>query len=253
MGLGRIRCWGLELTYAFLRFVLPAACAVCGDALGPGSRAVVCGPCWGGIRFLEAPFCPRCGRPFWGSARAYPVAHRCQACRTRPPQYHLARSAALYARDDPLRDILLLFKHGGRVALGRHLGRLMSERAPSLLGEHPVDAILPVPLHRSRERERGYNQADILAGVVGRGLHRPVLRRSLERIRATPSQAGKARERARNIRGAFGVRDPDQIVGRSLLLVDDVLTTGATVNECAKVLMKAGARAVLVYTLARAL
>jgi ComF family protein len=92
-----------------------------------------------------------------------------------------------------------------------------------------------------------------LASVVGKHLYRPVLRKTVERIRPTPPQAGKVRERRRNVRGAFAVRSPEKVEGRSLLLVDDVLTTGSTVNECAKVLMKAGARAVLVFTLARAL
>jgi ComF family protein len=129
----------------------------------------------------------------------------------------------------------------------------MATRVVDLFGERAIDAVVPVPLHRRRARERGFNQADILARVVGKRLHRPVLRRAVARVRPTPPQAGKARDRVRNVRGAFAVRDPARIEGRSLLLVDDVLTTGATVNECAKVLMKAGARAVLVYTLARAL
>ena len=129
----------------------------------------------------------------------------------------------------------------------------MADRATDLLNEPTIDAIVPVPLHRQRERERGFNQAEILASVLGNRLRRPVLRTALERIRATPPQRGKPRERIRNVRGAFGVGKPEKIKDRTLLLVDDVFTTGATVNECAKILMKAGARRVLVYTLARAL
>lgn len=248
-----LKRWSLELYFALLRFLVPSACAICDDRLGIGSRSVVCGGCWGGIRMLAPPFCPRCGRPFWGRGDAHPPSHLCQACRTRPPQYLLARSAVLYERDDPLREILLLFKHGRRIALGGHLGRLMAGRAADLLGHPTVDAIVPVPLHRGRERERGFNQAGILANALGRHLRRPVLRNTVRRIRPTPPQAGKPRERARNVRGAFGVLSPETIEGRSILLIDDVLTTGATVNECAKIMMKAGARAVLVYTLARAL
>ncbi len=253
MELAWLKRSSLELYFALLRFLVPGGCAICDDTLGIGSRSVVCGTCWRGIRVLKAPFCPRCGRPFWGKGHAHPPSHRCQACRTRPPQYRLARSAVLYERDDPLREILLLFKHGRRIALGGHLGRLMARRAADLLGHPTVDSIVPVPLHRGRERERGFNQADILASAVGKCLRRPVLRSTVRRIRATPPQVGKPRERARNVRGAFAVLNPEQIEGRSILLIDDVLTTGATVNECAKVLMKAGARTVLVYTLARAL
>jgi ComF family protein len=129
----------------------------------------------------------------------------------------------------------------------------MADRATHLFG-HPIfDAVVPVPLHRNRERERGFNQAEILARVVGKRLQRPVLRKTLRRIRPTLPQTGKPRERVRNVRGAFAVGNPEKIKDRTFLLVDDVLTTGATVNECAKVLMKAGAQRVLVYTLARVL
>jgi ComF family protein len=168
------------------------------------------------------------------------------------PHFLLARSATLYARDEALRDILLLFKHGRRIAVGRHLGRLMAERAMALFGLSGIDTIIPVPLHPSRKRERGFNQAYILAKVLSRRYDVPVLKGGLDRIRPTPPQTGKRRERIRNVRGAFQVRRPDRIHGRSILLVDDVFTTGATVNECAKVLMKAGAQVVWVYTLARA-
>ncbi|MFQ5882720.1 MAG: ComF family protein [Candidatus Methylomirabilales bacterium] len=253
MEVARWRRWSLEFYFALLRFLLPTLCAICQEPLGVGSRSVVCGVCWGRVRVLDPPFCARCGRPFWGRALAYSPFHRCQACRTRRPHYLFARSAVLYERDDPLREILLLFKHGRKIALGGHLGRLMAERATDLLGHFTIDAILPVPLHRDRERERGFNQADILARVLGRRLRRPVLQKTLERVRPTSPQTGKRQERVRNVRGAFAARSPERIQGRSLLLVDDVLTTGATVNECAKVLMRAGARSVLVYTLARAL
>lgn len=129
----------------------------------------------------------------------------------------------------------------------------MAERATTLFDQPSVDAVVPVPLHRQRERERGFNQSEILASVVARSSRLPVLRKALTRIRATLPQTGKSRERARNVRGAFAVGNPEMVKERILLLVDDVLTTGATVNECAKVLMKAGARGVLVYTLARVL
>lgn len=245
--------WGRELYFSFLQFLLPSRCAVCQDTLGVGSRSVVCGGCWSRIRFLCPPFCPRCGRPFWGHAVAHPPSHLCQGCRVRRPRYLLARSALLYERDDPLREILLVFKHGRRESLGGHLGRLMADRAPILFGQPSIDAVVPVPLHKERERERGFNQAELLAGVVANRFHRPVLRKALARIRRTPPQAGKPRERMRNVRGAFAVGNPETVKDRTLLLVDDVFTTGATVNECAKVLMKAGAQGVFVYTLARVL
>ena len=129
----------------------------------------------------------------------------------------------------------------------------MADRVPILFGQPSIDAVVPVPLHKERERERGFNQAELLAGVVANRFHRPVLRKALARTRRTSPQAGKPRERTRNVRGAFAVGNPETVKDRTLLLVDDVFTTGATVNECAKVLMKAGAQGVFVYTLARVL
>lgn len=251
-GTVRWRRWGLELYFALLRFLFPTPCAICQGSLEVGSRSVVCGACWGRVRLLAPPFCPRCGRPFVAAAMAYSPAHRCQACRVRKPHFLLARSAALYARDESLREILLLFKHGRRIAVGRHLGRLMAEQAPVRFDLSGIDVVIPVPLHPSRERERGFNQAEVLAKVLSRRHGIPLLKGLLVRIRPTPPQTGGRQERMRNVRGAFQVRGPERLRGRSILLIDDVYTTGATVNECAKVLMKAGARAVSVYTLARA-
>ena len=252
MGVARWNRWGLGLYFALLRFLFPTPCSICQGPLEVGSRSVVCGACWGRVRLLLPPFCPRCGRPFAAATLTYSPSHRCQACRVRKPHFLLARAAALYERDESLRDILLLFKHGRRIAVGRHLGRLMAERAMALFDLSGIDTILSVPLHRSRERERGFNQAYILAKMLSRRHGVPILTGVLDRIRPTPPQTGKRRERIRNVRGAFRVQRPEKIRGRSILLIDDVYTTGATVNECAKVLMRAGARVVWVYTLARA-
>lgn len=151
-----------------------------------------------------------------------------------------------------MRQAILLFKYGGRPSLGRHLGHLMAGAADGLFDLRQFDLLIPVPLHPKRERERGFNQAALLAKEVGRGCGIRVGPRTvLRRVRATEAQSGGRREREANVKGAFQVIRPDQVEGRRFLVIDDVLTTGATVNECAKALLAAGAAEVAVFTLAR--
>jgi len=150
-----------------------------------------------------------------------------------------------------MRQAILLFKYGGRPSLGSHLGRLMAEAAGGLCDPRQFDLLIPVPLHPSRERERGFNQAALLAKEVGSAWGRRVGQRLLHRVRATEAQSGRRPEREANVKGAFEVAQPDRVEGRRLLLIDDVFTTGATANECAKALLAAGAAEVAVFTLAR--
>ena len=163
----------------------------------------------------------------------------------------MARAATLYEADGTIRQAILLFKYGGRLSLGRHLGRLMVEVADRVLDPREFDLLIPVPLHPRREQERGFNQATLLAKEVGRGCGLPVGRRLLRRVLATDAQRGARKEREENVKGAFRVTRPEKVEDCRLLLIDDVFTTGATVSECARALMAAGAAEVGVYTLAR--
>ncbi len=163
----------------------------------------------------------------------------------------MARAATLYEAGGPIRQAILLFKHGRRVSLAPHLGRLMAEAADGLFDPRQFDLLIPVPLHPRRERERGFNQAALLAKELGRRWSLRVNRRVLRRMRATEAQSGGREAREANVRDAFVVAQPDQVEGQSLLVIDDVLTSGATVNECTHALLAAGAAEVAVYTLAR--
>jgi ComF family protein len=163
----------------------------------------------------------------------------------------LARAPLRYREDGIARQAILLCKHGGRLGLLRHLANLLAQEAPALLAMQEWDALVPVPLHWVRRWRRGFNQAERLARTVGRRHDLPVLTRVLVRLRPTPPQQGNVEARRRNVRDAFGVPKPGRVAGRRLLLVDDVFTTGATANACAAVLLKAGAAAVGVLTLAR--
>ncbi len=246
--------WRTGLT-ALLDLVYPAFCPVCRAQLGQGRRDPLCRGCWDRIERIAPPWCHLCGLAFgrFPSAQA-PLAAlelRCGGCRTHRPSWIYARSAARYA--DVLRDAIRAFKFGGHRALAAPLADLMIELGPSSLPGPRPDALIPVPLHPARERERGFNQAWLLAWRVGRGWGLPAHRHVLRRHAPTSPQTDLgAEERRANVRGAFAVRHPDLVAGKHLLLVDDILTTGSTAGACAAALRRAGASTVGVLTVARA-
>ena len=173
--------------------------------------------------------------------------HRCAGCRRRPPRF--TRAWSLYPYVPPLQDALRLFKYQKKVALASALADLMHEVLPEI---PTIDAVVPVPLHVSRLREREYNQSLLLADKLCRRRGLALSFENLIRTRATPPQTELTRsQRLTNLRGAFHVLRPHEFAKRRLVLVDDVFTTGATVDECAKMLRKAGALDVYVLTLAR--
>jgi ComF family protein len=254
---------GLDLLY-------PALCPVCQSPLGDDRHDPLCGGCWGRVARIEPPYCVHCGGPdapiafdtddslshgAGGASEAgsaVPPARTrtsplCPPCRTDPPPFDYARAAAPY--QDPLRSAIHAFKFRGQRALARPLADLLIEQCgPGLVAE--ADVIVPVPLAPARERQRGFNQAALLAERVGRALARPVKARWLGRARPTrPQSELAAEERRRNVRGAF--RAAPAVSGRHVLVIDDVLTTGATAAECARALRAAGARMVGVLTVAR--
>lgn len=231
-----------------LHVVLPVDCSSCGIALDDDPVPFFCRQCWASIQPLREPACPRCGRPFTSTvALAYSPHHLCAACRLRRPAYTHAWS--LYPYEGPLQDAIRLFKYHRKVVLAEALGDLMN----MALQEPPdVDLLMPVPLHSSRLREREFNQSLLLADRLNRRLGLPLSYGNLIRRRPTQSQTELTRSaRLKNLRRAFSLLRPDEVSGKRILLVDDVFTTGTTVNECAKALRKASAADVYVCTLAR--
>jgi ComF family protein len=204
---------------------------------------------------VRSPLCTCCGEPF--SSREGPD-HFCEQCLRRARHFRRARALAVY--DGCLAALIQSFKYRGKVQLARPLGALLLGAFGFYWGSAGVDLIVPVPLHRSRLRRRGFNQALLLidrwpsmarAGAASLG-STAIEPRVLRRLRPTPPQTGlQRRERRHNLRGVFGLKDANRVKGRRVLLVDDVLTTGATADECARVLVQAGARWVDVLTLAR--
>jgi ComF family protein len=239
-----------------LHIVLPTPCRACGKNLIEEAQPFFCDQCWAGIRPIPPPVCPCCGEPFVSSvALEYSPGHLCGGCRDRPPAFDSARAVGYY--QGVLVEAIRLLKYQAKTKLSRCLAARMCDevrkiyRAAEGVGSG-FDAVLAVPLHPARLREREFNQALLLARGLSSGLKLPLLVDGLERMVPTRPQVElDGDERRKNVRKAFRVKRPGRVEGRRLLLVDDVYTTGATVNECAKVLKKAGAKAVHVMTLAR--
>ncbi len=231
-----------------VRFILPVECLACRCSLGTDAIPFFCTDCWQAIRPLQRPSCSHCDQPFVSTAAtSYSPEHRCQNCHERPPAYE--RAWTLYPYLSPLQDAICAFKYRGKSRLATPLARLMVQALPSALD---IDVIIPVPLHPSRLRAREFNQSLLLADRIGPHLGRPVATTSLARVLATDPQTTLTRqERLRNLRQAFAVRAPETIADRRILLIDDVFTTGSTLNECAKTLRKAGSGPVYALTLAR--
>lgn len=240
----RISYWGRRVLDA----VLPPLCLSCGVVVAePGA---LCPQCWGRLRFLAPPCCDACGHPFEidPGVSAGPVL--CGRCLAEPPPW--ARARAVFAYDDSSKPLLLRFKHADRLEGAPAFGRWLARAGGELLTD--ADLIVPVPLHRWRLLARRYNQAALLALALGRESGIAVAVDALRRPRRTPPQGHFSREqRQRNVRGAFVVRPGLDLAGRRVVLVDDVLTTGATLGECARLLSRHGAARVDVLTLGRVL
>jgi ComF family protein len=220
------------LAEALLELLYPPRCAACGGAGEP-----FCAPCADAI-LPPGPGCPRCGRP--GRAAT------CGPCLLQPPAFESIRAGGLFG--GPLADAVHALKYGDRPALSRPLGRWLAGR----VAWPPGARLVAVPLGRRRYLERGYDQAGRLAGELARAWGATRLTGALRRVRETPPQVGRNRAaRAANVAGAFRA-DPRRVAGLELVLVDDVVTTGATAHAAAAALVAAGARRVTVVALARA-
>jgi len=230
-----------------LDLALPARCFKCGEILegAPG----LCPLCWSRLHWLGEPCCTCCGRPF--EFDQGPEA-RCPSCLAEPPPYERARAALAY--DDESRDLILRFKHADRAEAAPILAAMMARSGSRLIDAS--DCLVPVPLHWTRLWCRRFNQAALLSRELARLTKKQSLTRILIRTRRTTSQGHMGRlARSRNVKGAFVVppKRTTAILKRNVLLIDDVLTTGSTVEACSLALLEAGAAKVSVLTLAMVL
>jgi ComF family protein len=230
---------------AVLGLVFAPRCAACQAPLDHPLDGPICAPCWGAIRLSTPPLCATCGDPLSSWRTIDAAGQQCPRCRRTPRLVSRARALGPY--EGALRSIVHAIKYDGRRSAARRLSHRMRDHAGDLLSG--VDAAVPVPLHRSRTRERGFNQAVDLAAGLG-----VPLAHGLVRVRATPPQADLPEaQRHRNVRDAFAAtRALARYRGAVLLLVDDVSTTGATLESCAAALIAAGAGEVRALTAARA-
>jgi ComF family protein len=233
-----------------LNFLYPPRCAACDAGMPIETVRRVCEACIAAIEPLHPPFCSTCAAPLGGEG----VEDRCGHCRTALPAFDSVRSLARYRSganaSSAIASILRRHKYGLDQSLGRALAEYLDLAQD--LDPGAYDLIVPVPLHSARLRWRGFNQAALLGAELSRRLSCPLDVTALARIRPTQPQTARDRsERARNVRRAFAVRRASHVAGKRILLVDDVMTTGATADECARVLRGAGARRIDVFTLAR--
>jgi ComF family protein len=221
---------------SLLNFIFPVACILCGTPVLDRRNSAVCPDCWTSLSPITPPFCLRCGMP------AIAIEGACGRCRAEENLFDLARSAVFF--NDSAREIVHRLKYSDRVSLARPIGKLLRE----IMGSEGFsgEMVVPVPLHRTRQRERGFNQAELIARELGIPLATQLVRRR----KKTATQTGLSRsERAKNLSAAFEVQG--NVQGLRIILVDDVLTTGATVNAMTRSLKRAGAERVEVLTFAR--
>lgn len=236
-----------KLLQELLWVVFPPVCAGCASPLCASTEESFCLECQKTVDLVHSPFCPVCGLPFFAETAA---PHLCGDCLTGTYHFDRARAAGLYRK--AIREVLNRFKYDGQLFLVRPLASMLISPARELLVSHRVELIVPVPLHRRRLRQRGFNQAALLARRLGSILKLPVDYSSLKRSRWTEPQTGLSRrQRVANVKGAFHLQRPEKVQGKCVLLLDDVFTTGETVNQCSRTLRDAGTREILVLTVAR--
>jgi ComF family protein len=230
-----------------LAFVYPEVCQLCGAARATPAEHYVCADCRGRVRFIEPPFCARCGLPFDG---AITTEFECANCRESELHFCSARSAVV-AREQAL-DLIHRYKYQRALWFEPLLAEWLIKAAQPDLAQGQWDCIVPVPLYPAKEREREFNQAERLGKRLSAANGIPLNTRLLRRVRPTKTQTRLSRqERLANMRNAFAMRPRQRLDGQRVVLLDDVFTTGATTSACARVLRAAGAGEVCVWTVAR--
>lgn len=247
-----------KILEALSDFLFPAECTFCKNFLGEERILNFCKNCWRKVELIEDSVCCCCGKPFPShNVSETAPGFTCENCRK--GLYHFNKARAVGKYQGVLKEAIYQFKYEptrvgrGKPGLGKHLAKLMIHHLPPDLNLTTFDVIIPVPLHKSRKRWRGFNQSEILGRFLGRHYRIPLDTHHLYRIKETRPQVElTGKERIGNVQGAFKVQRAKDLEGKKVVLVDDVFTTGSTVNESSRILKKVGVREILVLTLARA-
>jgi ComF family protein len=230
-----------------LDLVYPRNCQLCGAALPEGRAGVLCPLCCAAARRIEPPFCRKCALPFAG---ALDEQIECGYCRGL--EFQFSQAVAACRAEGVVRDCIHRFKYNREMYFLPHLADWLIDAGRRWIAWGPVAGIVPVPLHPVKERGREFNQAELLARELGKAVERPVWTKVVRRVKATASQTRlDARARRANMRGAFAPRPNAGPLSGRVVLVDDVFTTGATLDACASILRQAGATDVIALTVAR--
>jgi len=232
-----------------LGFLYPECCQLCQKARATAAEGFVCAACREQVKQVERPYCHRCGLPYDGDLT---TEFQCSNCRDVELHFSTARAAAVYA--GVVREVIHRYKYRRALWFEPFLaGLLVRAAVPALQGQKPA-CVVPVPLHPVKEREREFNQAARLGARLAEALQVPLNTNLLRRVSFTMTQTTLTRvQRAANMHGAFALQPGARVKGRTIVLVDDVLTTGATTSACARILRAAGAAEVCVWTVARGL
>ncbi len=246
----------LSSVEALLGFIFPEVCRACGVSINLSQNnqksyspknSFFCGDCWEKIIRIKGPFCPICSAPFRSEmTMLHSPGHQCGDCREDPPYFSKAISP--YPYEGVLAKAIQLLKYEKHSALSKTLVSLCMDELLQL----EIDCVAAIPLHITRLREREFNQSLLLAKEVARCLNRPLIVNLMKRTRETQAQVGLSKnKRKKNIQGAFSVLSPECVVGQRIVLLDDVYTTGSTLKEGAKTLVRSGAKEVVVMAPAR--
>jgi ComF family protein len=247
MSFPKIRNFFWELKDDILDFVYPQSCPICQKPLAREEKET-CRDCWESLVRLPAPFCPYCKRFFEDS-----IAIRNHPCPylSKPEERKIIAVRSLGSFDDYYQRLIHRFKYDKKIPLGKHLAQSLGEVMAKENEFRDCDLVIPVPLHPVRHRERGFNQSEILTEGISKITGIPMGKNILRRRKNTKDQTYlNAQQRAENVKDAFTINRLEKIDGRRVILVDDVITTGATLNECADVLLQTGAKEVLATTIA---
>jgi ComF family protein len=236
-----------ELKDDLLDFVYPQSCSICLKSLKKDENQI-CQECRKTLAILPAPFCPYCGS-FFAKGESI-IQHLCIGL-NRPEDRRILAVRSLGRFDESFQKLIHRLKYGKKIPLGEYLAESLGQVVAKADTFTECDLVIPVPLHRARQRERGFNQSQVLAEGISKVIKIPVLKGILKRKRNTKDQTYlNAKQRAENVKDAFIIARPEMISSKKIILVDDVMTTGATLNECAGILLSGGAKCILAATLA---